>query len=403
MLQRQALAKIPAGVWALGFVSLLMDVSSEMIHALLPVYLVTALGASMVAVGAIEGVAESTALIVKIFSGALSDWLGRRKWLAASGYALAAVTKPAFPLAQNIDTLIAARFIDRIGKGIRGAPRDALVADIAPPALRGAAFGLRQSLDTVGAFIGPAVAVALMWTSGDDFKLVFWVAVAPAFLAVALLLAVVEEPERPGGLRKVRFPLHIDELTRLSGAFWLVTLVGAAFALARFSESFLILKAREEGLPAALSPLVLVAMNVVYALSAYPAGALSDRCNRLVILALALALLVGADVFLAAPLGLSGAAVGVLLWGLHMGLSQGLLATLVADVAAPELRGSAFGMFNLIGGAATLAASLIAGALWDRFGAPATFSAGAVFAALAALGLALARRWSPNLGRIHNI
>ncbi len=399
MLQRETLRQIPGGVWALGFVSLLMDVSSEMIHALLPVYLVTALGASMTAVGVIEGVAESTAMIVKIFSGALSDWLGRRKLLAALGYGLAALTKPAFPLAQNIETLIAARFIDRIGKGIRGAPRDALVADIAPPALRGAAFGLRQSLDTVGAFLGPAVAIGLMWASRDDFKLVFWVAVVPAFLAVALLLAAVIEPARPLGLRKVRFPLHIDELARLSGAFWLITLVAAAFALARFSEAFLILKARDGGLPLALSPLVLVGMNVVYALSAYPAGALSDRCNRLIILAIGLVLLIGADFLLATPLGLAGVAAGVALWGLHMGLSQGLLATLIADVAAPELRGTAFGVFNLAGGLATLAASLVAGALWDRFGPAATFSAGAVFAILALAGLALASWLAPGLGR----
>jgi MFS family permease len=395
------LRQIPAGIWALGFVSLLMDVSSEMIHALLPVYLVTVLGASMTSVGAIEGIAESTASIVKIFSGALSDWLGRRKLLAALGYGLAALTKPAFPLAQGIDLLIAARFVDRIGKGIRGAPRDALVADIAPPALRGAAFGLRQSLDTVGAFLGPALAIGLMWAFADNFKLVFWVAVVPAFLAVALLLVAVKESERPAGPRQLRFPLHFAELARLGGAFWLVALVAAAFALARFSEAFLILRARDAGLPLALSPLVLVAMNVVYALSAYPAGALSDACNRLVILAFGLVLLIAADLVLAEAGGLTGAAIGVALWGLHMGLTQGLLATLVADVAAPDLRGTAFGMFNLLSGLAALAASLVAGALWDRYGAPATFLAGAGFAAAALGGLALAKWRAPGLGAAH--
>jgi len=393
--------QIPSGVWALGFVSLLMDVSSEMIHALLPVYLVGALGASMMDVGVIEGVAESTASIVKIFSGALSDWLGKRKLLAVIGYGLAAVTKPAFPLAQNVATLIAARFVDRIGKGIRGAPRDALVADIAPPELRGAAFGLRQSLDTIGAFVGPGVAIALMWASGGDFKLVFWVAVLPAFLAVALLAVLVKEPERRDGLRKVRFPLHLDELRRLDRRFWLVTVVSALFALARFSEAFLILRARDAGLALALIPLVLVAMNVVYALSAYPAGVLSDKGSRLTPLALGLVLLILADVALASPFGLAGVAVGVLLWGLHMGLTQGLLSTLIADVAAPELRGTAFGMFNLAGGLATLAASLVAGALWDRLGAEATFEVGAGFAGLALAGLALAKWRVPGLGQGH--
>ena len=395
------LRQIPGGIWALGFVSLLMDVSSEMIHALLPVYLVTVLGASMTSVGAIEGIAESTASIVKIFSGALSDWLGRRKFLATLGYGLAALTKPAFPLAQGIDVLIAARFVDRVGKGIRGAPRDALVADIAPPALRGAAFGLRHSLDTIGAFLGPALAIGLMWLSADNFKLVFWAAVPPALLAVALLLIAVKEPERNDGARQLRFPLQFSELARLGGAFWLITLIATIFALAHFSEAFLILRARDAGLPLALSPLVLVAMNVVYALSAYPAGALSDACDRLIVLALGLALLIAADLVLAGSSGLVGVSIGVLLWGLHMGLTQGLLATLVADVAAAELRGTAFGMFNLSSGLATLASSLIAGALWDRHGAQATFCAGAAFAAAALGGLALARWRAPGLGAGH--
>ncbi|MGA9823795.1 MAG: MFS transporter [Methylocystis sp.] len=395
------LRQIPGGIWALGFVSLLMDVSSEMIHALLPVYLVTVLGASMTSVGAIEGIAESTASIVKIFSGALSDWLGRRKFLATLGYGLAALTKPAFPLAQGIDVLIAARFVDRVGKGIRGAPRDALVADIAPPALRGASFGLRQSLDTIGAFLGPALAIGLMWLSADNFKLVFWAAVPPALLAVALLLVAVKEPERHGGVGQLRFPLRFSELARLGGAFWLITLIGTVFALARFSEAFLILRARDAGLPLALSPLVLVAMNVVYALSAYPAGVLSDVCDRLIVLAVGLSLLIAADLALAGFSGLIGVSIGVLLWGLHMGLTQGLLATLVADVAAADLRGTAFGMFNLLSGLATLAASLIAGALWDRLGAQATFFAGAVFAAAALGGLAFARWRAPGLGAGH--
>jgi MFS family permease len=397
----QSLRKIPQGVWALGFVSLLMDVSSEMIHALLPVYLVATLGASMTEVGVIEGVAESTASIVKIFSGALSDWLGRRKLLALIGYGLAALTKPAFPLAQSLDTLVAARFLDRVGKGIRGAPRDALVADLAPSELRGAAFGLRQSLDTVGAFLGPAVAILLMWRSHDDFKLVFWVAVLPAFLAVGLLLVAVTEPARSGNLRQPRFPLHIDELKRLSRTFWLVALTAALFSLARFSEAFLILRARDAGLPIALSPLVLVAMNVIYALSAYPAGAFTDGRSRLAPLAVGLLLLFGADLALAAPYGGWAVALGVALWGLHMGLTQGLLATLVADVAAPELRGTAFGLFNLVGGVATLLASLLAGALWDSYGAVATFLASAGFALLALAALALTHRLAPALGAPH--
>ena len=398
MTTRSALSQIPRGIWALGFVSLLMDVSSEMIHALLPVYLVTVMGASMVTVGIIEGAAEATASIVKIFSGALSDWLGKRKLLAAIGYGLAAFTKPVFPLAGSVGWLVAARLVDRVGKGSRGAPRDALVADIAPPHLRGASFGLRQSLDTIGAFLGPLLAMGLMWMTANAFQRVFWVAVIPAFLALALLLFAVREPARPAGLRKVGFPLSLAELRRLGPAYWLVVAVATVFTLARFSEAFLVLRAQGLGLPLMLVPMVLVVMNVVYALAAYPAGVLSDRYNRLTVLLVGLALLVAADLVLAFAPGLPGVAMGVALWGLHMGVTQGLLATLVADTAPAELRGTAYGMFNLLGGLALLAASVVAGALWDGYGPQATFLAGAGFTALAVLGVGLVRWRVPGLG-----
>jgi MFS family permease len=378
---------IPIGVWTLGFVSMLMDISSEMIHALLPVYLVTVLGASMVTVGVIEGIAEATASITKIFSGALSDWLGKRKWLAALGYGLAAFTKPVFPLAPTIGWLVAARFVDRIGKGIRGAPRDALVADMAPVHLRGASFGLRQSLDTVGAFTGPLLAIALMWWTADNFKTVFWFAVIPAFLSLALISFAVREPDRPHGQRSVRNPVSWAEIKNLGAAYWWVVAVATVFTLARFSEAFLILRAQNVGLPITLAPAVLVLMNVVYAVAAYPAGALSDRINRVTILAIGILLLVAADVALALLPSLGGIALGVVLWGLHMGLTQGLFAALVADTSPAELRGTAYGFFNLLGGLAMLAASIIAGALWDIAGPQVTFLAGAGFAVIALAGL----------------
>ena len=382
---------IPKPIWALGFVSLLMDISSEMIHALLPVYLVTVMGASMVTVGIIEGVAEATASIVKIFSGAISDWLGRRKLLAVIGYGLAALTKPIFPLASTVSWLVAARFIDRIGKGIRGAPRDAMVADLAPAHIRGASFGLRQSLDTVGAFLGPIFAIGLMWMTVNDFRTVFWVAAIPAFLAVGLLVLAVREPERQARLRKVRFPLSGSELARLGSAYWLVVAVATVFTLARFSEAFLILRARAFGLPIMLVPLVLVGMNVVYALAAYPAGVLSDRFNRHTMLMIGFAFLIAADLSLAFAGSLLGVSLGVVLWGLHMAFTQGLLSTMVADTAPPELRGTAFGMFNLLGGLALLAASVMAGVLWDRIGGQATFLAGAGLTAMALIVLAFVR------------
>lgn len=384
---------LPAGIWALGFVSMLMDISSEMIHALLPVYLTVGLGATALAVGVIEGVAEATAAIVKVFSGALSDRIGRRKELAALGYGLAAVTKPVFPLAPSIAWLVTARFIDRVGKGIRGAPRDALVADLAPDGLRGAAFGLRQSLDTVGAFLGPLAAIGLMWLFSNDFRSVFWVAVVPAFLALALIVVAVREPVRPEGLRRVRNPLSTAEIRLLGTTYWWVVVVATLFTLARFSEAFLVLRAQSAGLPLMLAPIVLVGMNAVYALSAWPVGALSDRVGGVGLLAVGLGLLIVADLVLAVADGLPGIAVGVLVWGLHMGFTQGLLAAMVAEAVPAELRGTAFGMFNLVTGVALLFASVIAGALWETLGERWTFFAGAVFAAAAVVGLrALARR-----------
>jgi MFS family permease len=384
---KRSIRDIPIGIWTLGFVSMLMDVSSEMIHALLPVYLVTVLGASMATVGVIEGIAEATASITKIFSGALSDWLGRRKWLAAFGYGLAAFTKPVFPLAPDIGWLVAARFVDRIGKGIRGAPRDALVAELAPDHLRGASFGLRQSLDTVGAFAGPLLAIALMWWTADNFTTVFWFAVIPAFLSLALISFAVREPDRPQGRRQVRNPVSLTEIRNLGAAYWWVVAVATVFTLARFSEAFLILRAQNVGLPITLLPAVLVLMNVVYAVAAYPAGALSDRVSRVTLLASGILLLIAADLALALLPSIGGVALGVIFWGLHMGFTQGLLATLVADTSPAELRGTAYGFFNLSGGLAMLTASVIAGVLWDIAGPQGTFLAGAGLAITALAGL----------------
>jgi MFS family permease len=383
--------EVPAGVWMLGLVSMLMDISSEMIHTLLPLYLVTVLGTSTLTVGIIEGIAEAIALIVKIFSGSLSDYLGKRQLLAAIGYGLAAITKPVFPLASSLGWLVAARFVDRIGKGIRGAPRDALIADLTPPGLRGASYGLRQSLDTAGAVIGPLAALVFMLLLANNFTLVFWIAVLPAFLSFALIAFGVRDPERPAGTKAVRAPLSRAEMKRLGRTYWLIVGVAAVFTLARFSEAFLLLRAQSVGLTLALVPAVMVVMNVIYALSAWPAGALSDRVGRYGLMASGFALLVIADLVLAFGSTIGSVGVGVALWGLHMGLTQGLLATLVADTAPSELRGTAFGMFNLVTGIATLAASVIAGALWDFIGPRGTFLAGAAITVVALTALPVVR------------
>ncbi|MDP1774226.1 MAG: MFS transporter [Methylobacter sp.] len=388
---KNALSRIPASVWVLGFVSMLMDISSEMIHSLLPMFMVTTLGASAFSVGLIEGMAESTALTVKVFSGALSDYLGKRKGLAVFGYALGALTKPLFAIAPSIGIVLTARLLDRVGKGVRGAPRDALVADIAPPHLRGAAFGLRQSLDTVGAFLGPLLSVCLMLLWTNDFRAVFWVAVIPGLMAVALLLFGVREPERHEHGKRSN-PIRRENLKRLGASYWWVVGIGAVFTLARFSEAFLVLRAQQGGIPIALVPLVMVAMNLVYALSAYPFGKLSDRMSHTKLLAFGLVILIAADLVLATNDHWGVVIAGVTLWGVHMGITQGLLATMVADAAPADLRGTAYGFFNLISGIAMLAASSIAGLLWDQFGPSFTFYAGAVFCVAALAGLA----WQPK-------
>ena len=380
------LAQIPRGIWVLGFVSLLMDISSEMIHSLLPLFMVTTLGASALTIGLVEGAAESTALIVKVFSGVLSDYLGRRKGLALFGYALGALTKPLFAIATSTGMVLGARLLDRVGKGVRGAPRDALAADIAPAHLRGAAFGLRQSLDSVGSFLGPLIGVVLMLLWSNDFRAVFWVAVVPGALAVALLLLGVREPVRQVGERR-RNPIRRDNLARLDGAYWSVVLIGAVFTLARFSEAFLVLRAQQTGIPMALVPLVMVAMGAVYAASAYPFGKLSDRVSHRTMLGFGLAVLAAADLVIASSEEWPTLLAGVMLWGIHMGMTQGLLAAMVADTAPADLRGTAFGFFNLVSGVAMLVASGVAGLLWDSLGAAATFLAGAGFCLLALLGL----------------
>lgn len=383
-----SLRQIPSGIWVLGFVSLLMDISSEMIHSLLPLFMVTILGTSTLAVGVVEGLAESLALVVKVFSGTLSDYLGKRKGLAVFGYALGAFTKPLFAVASGIGLVLTARLLDRVGKGVRGAPRDAMVADIAPPQLRGAAFGLRQSLDTVGAFLGPLLAVGLMLLWANDFRAVFWVAVLPGLMAVALLLFGVHEPEHRQ-TSKGRNPIRWDNLTRLRSAYWWVVGIGAIFTLARFSEAFLVLRAQHGGIPIALVPLVMVAMNLIYALSAYPFGKLSDRMSHMRLLTLGLLVLIAADVVLATNDHWGVVLLGVGLWGLHLGMTQGLLATMVADTAPADLRGTAYGFFNLASGLAMLIASVLAGFLWDQIGPAFTFYAGAVFCAVAVVGLTL--------------
>ena len=383
------LRRIPKGVWVLGGVSMLMDVSSEMIHSLLPLFMATTLGTSVILIGLIEGLAEATALIIKVFSGVLSDYLGKRKGLALLGYGLGALSKPLFALASGAGLVFGARMIDRVGKGIRGAPRDALVADVTPPEIRGAAYGLRQSLDTVGAFLGPLLAVGLMLLWHDDFRAIFWVAVIPGVLAVALLYIGLQEPKSLIEHKRSN-PIRRENLRRLGRTYWWVVGLGAVFTLARFSEAFLVLRALQMDIPLALIPLVMVAMNLLYAMSAYPFGKLSDHMSHSKMLQAGLLVLIVADITLAVSTHWMGLLLGVALWGIHMGLTQGLLAAMIANTAPADLRGTAFGMFNLVSGVALLLASLGAGIVWETWGAASTFYAGAIICVVTLLGMRLA-------------
>ncbi len=384
-------APLPLGIWALGFTSLFMDMSSELIHALLPVFLVTTLGTSMLTLGLLEGLAEAIAAMTKVFSGVISDRIGKRKLLTVIGYGMSALTKPFFPLAESVHAVFAARFLDRIGKGIRGAPRDALIADIVPPAQRGAAYGLRQSLDTAGAVLGPLLAILLMiWLSGN-IRLVFWFAVIPAMMAVVILIVAVREPEHRNDGQPVaaKSPIKLSEIAGLGRIYWLVVAIGAILTLARFSEAFLVLRAQSAGLTPTFVPLVMVVMSATYTLSAYPAGLMADIMNRKSLMASGFAILILADLTLAFATTPVIVFAGVALWGLHMGLTQGLLSALIADASPSHLRGSAFGVFNFLCGLVLLAASALAGLLWDMSGPEATFLTGAMITAMGLAGLLL--------------
>jgi MFS family permease len=380
---------VPSTVWALGIVSLLMDLSSELVHALLPVYMTVVLGASMVAVGLVEGIAEASASLIKVLSGAASDKLARRKPLVLLGYGLAMLSKPLFPLAGSVALVLGARFMDRIGKGIRGAPRDALIADVTPQGLRGAAFGLRQALDTVGAILGPLAAIGLMLLLASDVRAVLWFAVLPAVASVAVLVVWVREPARSGAPQRQVARASLREFDR---RFWLIVTLGAVMTLARFSEAFLVIRAQDLGVALAFVPVVLIVMNVVYTTIAYPAGVAADRGHRRALLVWGFIALIAADLILGSTGNPAAFFAGIALWGAHMGLTQGLLSAMVADAAPARLRGSAFGVFHFVSGLALLAASVLAGWLWSAYGAAWTFYAGAAFTAIALLGLLFAGR-----------
>lgn len=377
--------KLPRTVWMLGLVSLFMDMSSEFIHAVLPIYLTTTLGLSVFTVGMVEGIAEATASIMKVFSGVISDHFRQRKALLLAGYGLAALTKPIFPLANSVTEVVMARFIDRIGKGIRGAPRDALVADVTPPALLNEAYGLRQSLDTVGAFAGPLLAMLMLYGYSHDLRLVMWVAVIPALLCVALIWWGVAEPASPATLGK-KPALHWRDVRKLPSAYWLLLLLVGVFTLARMTDALLVLQAQANGLGLVWIPLVLVVYSLIYSLSAYPAGVLVSRFGQNALLVVGMLALAVAQLALAAS-HTAGIVFwsGIALWGLHMGMTQGLLSARVAQLAPKELRGTSFGLFHLVTGVMQLLAGAGFGWLWVVYSPQVAFATAMVISLLSLL------------------
>lgn len=348
-------------------------------------------------VGLIEGLGEGTIAVVKIFSGTISDWLGKRKLLALIGYGLSALSKPFFALAVSPIDVLCARLADRVGKGIREAPRDALIADVTPAAIRGAAFGVRQSLDTVGAIIGPLLAMGMLVLLSGNLRVIFWLALIPGALSVITLLFGVRESTANAPAKPLNRPLPWRKLRGAPRAYWAVTVFGVVFTFARFSEAFLILRGQDMGIPLTLVPLILIAMNVIYAATAFPAGKLSDRIDRRLVLVVGLSALIAADFVLAWWDGLAGVLIGATLWGLHMGFSQGLLSALIADTAPPDLRGTAFGLFSFISGIALFGASLLAGVLWETIGHASMFLASASLCGIALIGLLVLLQIQRNL------
>jgi MFS family permease len=381
-----AMPQLPRTVWMLGLVSLFMDMSSEFIHAVLPIYLTTTLGLSVFTVGMVEGIAEATASMMKVFSGVISDRFRQRKALVLAGYGLAALTKPIFPLANSVTEVVMARFIDRIGKGIRGAPRDALVADVTPPALLNAAYGLRQSLDTVGAFAGPLLAMLMLYGYSHDLRLVMWVAVIPALVCVALIWWGIDEPESPPAAAGHKPTLHWQDARQLPAAYWLLLLLVGVFTLARMTDALLVLRAQANGLGLVWIPLVLVVYSLIYALSAYPAGLLVSRFGQQTLLLMGMVALALAQLALAAS-HTAGMVFwsGILLWGLHMGLTQGLLSARVAQLAPKELRGTSFGLFHLVTGVMQLVAGAGFGWLWVVYSPQVAFTTAMVISLLSLL------------------
>ena len=378
---------IPRNVWILGFISLFMDLSSEIYHALLPAFITIALGLPATALGAIDGIAEATANFSKLFSGRFSDRSLKRKPWVMAGYGIAAVSKPLFPLAASAPAVMTARFFDRIGKGIRGAPRDAMLADESPPEIRGRAFGLRQTLDTIGALAAPLVAIGLMALFAGNIRSVFWIAIIPAAISFLLAALALREPEQHlAPLKRSPFFAGFRDLNKDTKR---LLQVGFLFTLARFSESFLILKGIEVGLSGALSPLTLAMFNLAFVVLAYPAGALSDKMSPRAIIMVGIIVLIAGNLIFATTSGFSGLTLGAILWGAHMAMTQGIFSRMIADSAPEHLRATSFGAFWFVTGFATILASLGAGWLWDREGSSAVFLMSAAIAAAAFAMLSL--------------
>jgi MFS family permease len=378
-------------VWVAGWVSFFMDVSSEMVYPLVPLFLSSTLGVSKSVVGLIEGIAEATASLLKLFSGVIADRFGKNKLLMGFGYGISTASRPILALASGWGMVFLARFTDRAGKGIRTAPRDAIIAASTPPGQLGLAFGFHRALDTAGAVVGPAVALAILAVWAADFRLVFWLSVVPGVLAVALIVWFIEAD---GRVRPAQAALAWS-LRGFDDRFWEFLLVIGLFSLGNSSNAFLILKAEQVGTSPAWISGIYVGYNALYALMSVPGGLLADRVGmrRMIIVGLGLFAAVYAGIALASTPQQIAAL--FLCYGIYMGLTEGVQRAYLATLAPKERTATAFGLYHMVVGIAILPASLFAGVLWDTVGPAAPFLFGAGMAALAAvifLGLGGANR-----------
>lgn len=365
-----------------------MKISSVIVFTLSPLFMTQVLGASIFAVGILEGILEVITLLARIFSGIISDYIHKRKSIIVVGYIFALISRPFLALATRMEDVFLGRAFDRIGNGLDATPRDALVGDLAPPQIKGACYGLRESLSRAGSFAGALLVMALLWLTEGNFSLVFWIGSIPTVLALMVLVIFVKDsPNQQAQHKKPTHKFKLKDLKKLPLPFWLILLLSGLFMLSNFSGAFLILRAEQTGLDLHLTSLVMIIQNLATAGTAYPVGYLSDKMGRRSMMGVGIVLIVCSDLLLAWGGSLYTILGGVLLWGAEIGITQSILAVFLADTCPQDLRGTGFGLFHFINGCCLLLANVFAGWIWHDVNPSAMFLASAVMASCSAFVL----------------